>query len=61
MDKIWTEMYDAAKKVQRGRRISEYIEAGEVAAAVLSTSGKIYTRVVDLKLHDTCYCVDVII
>ena len=50
MDKIWNEMYHAAKLVQNGRKISDYIEAGEFAAAVLSTSGKIYTGV----CIDTC-------
>lgn len=43
-------MYQAAKAVQNDRRISEYIEAGGVAAAVLSGSGKIYTGV----CIDTC-------
>ena len=46
----WEKMYQAAKAVQNDRRISEYIEAGEVAAAVLSGSGKIYTGV----CIDTC-------
>lgn len=50
MDKIWTEMLNAAKAVMNERRISEYITCGEVAAAVLSTSGKIYTGV----CIDTC-------
>ncbi len=50
MDKIWTEMYKAAKSVQNGRKISDYIEAGGVAAAILSKSGKIYTGV----CVDTC-------
>ena len=50
MDKIWTEMYDAAKVIQRERRISDYVTCGEVAAAVLSKSGKIYTGV----CIDTC-------
>ena len=45
MDKIWEEMYDAAKKVLNPRQISEYVSAGEVSAAVLSASGKIYTGV----------------
>lgn len=45
MDKIWDEMYKAALKVQNGRSISKYIDAGGVAAAVLSGSGKIYTGV----------------
>ena len=50
MDKIWEEMYDAAKAVLNPRRISEYVTAGEVSAAVLSKSGKIYTGV----CIDTC-------
>lgn len=45
MDKIWEELYNAARAVQCGRRISEYVEAGGVAAAILSDSGKIYTGV----------------
>ena len=50
MDKIWNEMYEAAKKVLNGRRISEYVTCGEVSAAILSGSGKIYTGV----CIDTC-------
>ena len=50
MDKIWEEMYAAAKAVLAPRRISEYVTAGEVSAAVLSKSGKIYTGV----CIDTC-------
>ena len=50
MDKIWEEMLAAALKVQNGRQISRYVEAGGVAAAVLSASGKIYTGV----CVDTC-------
>ncbi len=46
----WEKMFEAAKAVQNDRRISEYIEAGGVAAAVLSASGKIYTGV----CIDTC-------
>ncbi len=45
MDIIWQEMYNAAEKVQNERKISDYIEAGGVSAAVLSSSGKIYTGV----------------
>ena len=45
MEKIWHEMYLAAKAVQNGRKISDYIEAGGVAASVLSSSGKLYTGV----------------
>lgn len=50
MEQIWTEMYQAAKKVQCERKISDYVEAGGVAAAILSASGKIYTGV----CIDTC-------
>lgn len=50
MDEIWQEMFEAAKAVQSERRISEYVTAGEVSAAVLSESGKIYTGV----CIDTC-------
>ena len=39
------ELYQAAKAVQRPRDISERISAGGVAAAIESTSGKIYTGV----------------
>ncbi len=45
MEKIWTEMYEAARAVQGERKISEYVTGGEVSAAVLSKSGKIYTGV----------------
>lgn len=50
MDKIWTKMYEAAKAVRKERRISDYVTCGEVAAAILSRSGKIYTGV----CIDTC-------
>ncbi len=50
MDEIWEKMLSAALAVQNGRRISEYVEAGGVAAAVLSASGRIYTGV----CVDTC-------
>ena len=50
MEKIWDEMYEAAKAVLNDRRISEYVTCGEVSAAVLSKSGKIYTGV----CIDTC-------
>lgn len=49
MDKIWIEMLNAAKAVQNPRQISDYVDAGGVAA-VLSNSGKIYTGV----CVDTC-------
>lgn len=50
MDQVWKEMYDAAKSVQNSRKVSDYVEAGGVAAAVLSLSGRIYTGV----CVDTC-------
>ena len=50
MEKIWLEMYDAARAVLKERRINDYISCGEVAAAVLSKSGRIYTGV----CVDTC-------
>lgn len=50
MEKIREEMYNAAKSVLCERRISEYVTCGEVSAAVLSKSGKIYTGV----CIDTC-------
>jgi len=45
MEQIWREMYQEAKAVQKDRKISDYIEAGSVAAAILSSTGKIYTGV----------------
>ena len=50
MELIWNELYEAAKWVQNERKISDYIDAGGVAAAILSSSGKIYTGV----CIDTC-------
>lgn len=50
MDKIWDTLYNAAEQVMNARKISGYVTAGEVAAAVLSKSGKIYTGV----CIDTC-------
>ena len=50
MEAIWKTLYESAKAVQKPRRISDYVTAGEVAAAILSASGKIYTGV----CMDTC-------
>ena len=44
-DKIWTELYQAAMRVIHPREVSPMIEAGGVAAAVESASGKIYVGV----------------
>ena len=46
----WDRLYAAAKAVQHGRKISDYVEAGGVAAAILSPTGRIYTGV----CVDTC-------
>lgn len=50
MEQIWKEMLQAARAVQNGRKISDFVDAGRVAAAILSSSGKIYTGV----CVDTC-------
>lgn len=50
MDELWQRLYSAAKAVQQERKVSDYVEAGGVAAAILSDSGKIYTGV----CVDTC-------
>lgn len=50
MENIWKEMYEAAKSVQNGRKVSEYVDCGGVSAAILSKSGRIYTGV----CVDTC-------
>ena len=45
MDKIWNELYGAAKAVLKPRNDKSIIEAGGVAAAIESASGKIYVGV----------------
>lgn len=50
MRNIWDELYDAAKAVLNARRVSDYVTCGEVAAAILSRSGRIYTGI----CIDTC-------
>lgn len=45
MEEIWKKLYDAAKAVQDSKKISDYVTAGEVSAAIESESGKIYTGV----------------
>lgn len=42
---MWNKLYEAALGVQRGREISPFIEAGGVAAAILTKSGNIYLGV----------------
>lgn len=50
MDRVWKELYEAARLALNARRISDYVTAGEVSAAILSKSGNIYTGV----CIDTC-------
>ena len=50
MEPIWNTLYEAAKRVQNARKISGYVTAGEVSAAILSKSGSIYTGI----CVDTC-------
>ena len=45
MDISWEKLYEAAKKVLKPREISKFIEAGGVAAAILTSKGNIYVGV----------------
>ncbi len=47
---IWEKLYNEARKVQNGRTVSPFMEAGGVAAAVLTKAGNIYVGV----CIDTC-------
>ena len=42
---VWEKLYNEAEKVHRDRKISPFIDAGGVAAAVLTKSGNIYTGI----------------
>lgn len=42
---MWDELYNAAVRVQNGRTISPFIDAGGVAAAILTKKGNIYVGV----------------
>ena len=42
---VWNELYSAARRVQNGRTISPFIDAGGVAAAILTKQGNIYVGV----------------
>ncbi|MBO5068908.1 MAG: cytidine deaminase [Roseburia sp.] len=42
---IWEKMYQAAIRVQNGRVISPFVDAGGVAAAILTKAGNIYVGV----------------
>ena len=41
----WEKLYSSARKVQKARTLSPFIEAGGVAAAIQSKSGRIYVGV----------------
>lgn len=45
MEQVWTTLYNQAKKVLNPRKISDWVEAGGVAAAIETVSGNIYTGV----------------
>ncbi len=45
VDAVWKKMIDAAKACQNPKKISPFIEAGGVSAAILTESGNIYTGV----------------
>ncbi|HPF82740.1 MAG TPA: cytidine deaminase [Bacilli bacterium] len=42
---IWSSLYEAAKKVLNSRELSDSVNAGGVAAALLTESGNIYSGV----------------
>ena len=42
---MWKKLYNAALEVQNAREISPFIEAGGVAAAILTKTGNIYVGV----------------
>lgn len=42
---IWERLYRDAIKVCRGRKVSPFVEAGEVAAALVTNSGNIFVGV----------------
>ncbi len=44
-DGVWDDLYLAARRVQKGRAVSPFVEAGGVAAAILTASGRVYTGV----------------
>jgi len=44
-NKTWQELYDMAKATLHPAIISQFVEAGEVAAAILTEAGNVYTGV----------------
>lgn len=54
---IWKILYDKAREVQNAREVSPFIEAGGVAAAILTKSGNIYAGVcIDTAEHVRNVC-----
>lgn len=45
MEHIWIELYNPAKAKLNPHKVSEWVEAGGVAAAIEGVSGRIYTGV----------------
>lgn len=45
MKPVWHKLYEAARKVQNARTVSPFIDAGGVAAAILTKQGNIYVGV----------------
>lgn len=43
--RMWNKLYDAARAVQNGRTVSPFIDAGGVAAAILTKQGNVYVGV----------------
>ena len=44
-DNIWDKLYNEARRVQNNRMISPFIEAGGVAAALITKAGNLYVGV----------------
>ena len=53
---MWKQLYEAARKVQNGRVLSPFIEAGGVAAAVLTKSRNVYLGVCIDTASSLCMC-----
>ena len=44
-EQIWRRLYEEARRVQNDRVVSPFVEAGGVAAAILSKAGNVYVGV----------------
>lgn len=44
-EQIWHRLYEEARRVQNDRVVSPFVEAGGVAAAILSKAGNVYVGV----------------